>query len=242
MSQLKLNQVTDAETADSHWHWLYKIGGAAAVIMVVFIPIQIIVYIFWPIPETAIDSFTLFQNNKLIGLLSLELTYIVSNVLAIPLYLALYIALKRASESFMAIATALGLVAIPAIFAARPIFEMLYLSEQYAAATTDAQRSIFLAAGQAKLALIYGTAQNVHYVLGTIALLIISVVMLRSNVFSKATAYMGIIANVLAFGLYVPKIGIILSVISVLPFLTIWFILVARRLFQLGRQATPAGN
>ena len=235
MSQLKPNQVADAETVDSRWKDLYKIAGVAALIMVVFIPIQIIVYIGWPIPDTAIDSFTLFQNNKLLGLLALELTYVVSNVLSVPLFLALYIALRRASESYMAIATALGLVAIPAIFAARPTFDMLYLSDQYWAATTDAQRSLFLTVGQARLTVINGTAQQVHYVLGAIALLIISVVMLRSNVFSKATAYMGIIANVLAFGLYVPKIGILLSAISVLPFLTIWFILVARRLFQLGQ-------
>lgn len=29
MLQLKLNQVADAETVDSRWHWLYKFGGAA---------------------------------------------------------------------------------------------------------------------------------------------------------------------------------------------------------------------
>jgi hypothetical protein len=32
MSQLKLNQVADAEIIDSRWHWLYKFGGAADVI------------------------------------------------------------------------------------------------------------------------------------------------------------------------------------------------------------------
>lgn len=32
MSQLKQNQVTDGETVDSRWGWLYKIGGSAAMI------------------------------------------------------------------------------------------------------------------------------------------------------------------------------------------------------------------
>jgi hypothetical protein len=235
MSQSKPNQVPDAETADSRWHGLYKVGGAAALISVVLIPITIMAYIAWPTPSTAIDSFTLFQNNRLAGLMSLDLMYLASNVLAIPVLLALYVALRRASESFMAIATALGFVGIVALFASRPAFDMLYLSDQYAAATTDAQRAMFLAAGEAMLAIFNGTAFQMHYILGSVALLMSSVVMLRSSIFSKATAYVGMIANVLVFGLYVPKIGIYLSILSVMPFYVIWYILIARRLLQLGR-------
>ncbi len=235
MSQLKQNQLTDAETADSRWHWLYKIAGAAALISLMIIPIQLIVFIVSPPPSTAIGWFTLFQNNKLLGLLAFELLIIVSCALAIPMYLAFYAALRRVNESFMAIATVLGLVGIVAFFVARPAFEMLYLSDQYAAATTDAQRSLFLAAGEAMYAIFNGTASHLGYVFAALAPLIISVVMLRSNIFSKATAYMGILANVIALGFYVPKIGIIFGVISVFPFLMIWNILVARRFFQLGQ-------
>jgi hypothetical protein len=77
------------------------------------------------------------------------------------------------------------------------------------------------------------TAFHVNYILGAVALLIISLVMLRSTIFSNVTAYTGILANVIAFGLYVPTIGILLSLISVV-LLEIWYILIARRLFQLG--------
>ena len=234
MSQLELNQVPDAETADSRWHLLYKVGGAAALFSVVIIPIQIIVYIASPPPDTAIGWFNLFQDNKLLGLLAFEVLFIVNAALGITTTLALYIALRRANESFMAIALAFGLVGTVAIIIARPAFDMLYLSEQYAAATTDAQRAMFLAAGEAMLAIVNGTAFHVSYVLASINLLIIPVVMLRSNIFSKATAYIGILAGIFGFGLYVPKIGIILSIISVMPFYAIWYILIARRLFQLG--------
>jgi hypothetical protein len=228
------------ETTDPRWGWLYKLGGAAALIMVVMIPIQIVVFIASPPPSTVADYFTLFQSNRLLGLLDLDLLLIVDNVLAIALYLALYIALRRASESFMAIATVLGLISIVLYIASREAtFTMLSLSNQYAAATTDAQRAMFLAAGQAMLAIYNGAAFHVSYVLGAAALLIISVVMLRSDVFSKATAYLGIVANVLAFGLYVPSIGIFISIFSVV-FLWIWNILLARRLFQLGRNISEA--
>jgi hypothetical protein len=58
--------------------------------------------------------------------------------------------------------------------------------------------------------------------------------MLQSNVFSKATAYVGIVMGVL---MLVPPtvgtIGLLLSLISLIPTL-IWLIPIARRLFQLG--------
>jgi hypothetical protein len=59
--------------------------------------------------------------------------------------------------------------------------------------------------------------------------------MLRSNIFGRVTAYMGILAAIFNWTLYVPTIGLFLSILSVFPFLTIWNILVARRLFQLGK-------
>lgn len=59
--------------------------------------------------------------------------------------------------------------------------------------------------------------------------------MLRSSIFSKITGYVGIVTNVFALGFYVPKIGIVFGLISVLPFLIIWNILIARRFFQLGQ-------
>lgn len=239
MSQLKLNHVVDAETVDSRWSWLYKIGGAAALLVVVILPIQIIVYIVSPPPSTAIDYFTLFQSNSLLGLLALDLLIIVDIVLGILLLLALYIALRRSSESFMDIALALGFLGNTAYIASNTAFNMLYLSKQYASATTDAQRSLFLAAGEAMLAIFNGTAFQLNYVLGSVVMIIISVVMLRSNIFSKVTAYMGILAGVIGFGLYVPTIGIYISIFSVV-FMAIWYILIARRLFQLGQGVSKA--
>jgi hypothetical protein len=60
--------------------------------------------------------------------------------------------------------------------------------------------------------------------------------MLKSHIFSKVTAYMRIASSVCDFGLFVPTIGIYISIFSVL-FLFIWNILIARRLFQLGQNS-----
>lgn len=234
-----MNQVTDAGTADSSWKSLYRVGGAAALTIVVLFFIQIIAFAMGPIPSTTIDWFTLLQNNRLLGLLDLDLVYVADQVLLLLIFLALYVALRRANQSYMAVATILGFVAIAVYFATNAAFSMLYLSDQYAAATTDAQRSLFLAAGQATLAVSQGTGWYVFNVLGSVAPLIVSVVMLRSNIFSKVTAYAGILGSAVGLAFFVPAIGVYLLLISAVLFL-IWFILIARRLLQLSARATRA--
>jgi len=245
MSQLKLNHVTDAETADSHWKGLYKVGGAAALIVAVLLPIEVIVMTAYPLPSTVIGYFTLFQSNRLIGLLDLYLLEIPVYALFVPMFLALYAALRRTNESYMALATTLAIIGIAVFLATNNPFSMLCLSDQYAAATTDAQRSLFLAAGQAMLANTNQRAVegfNMGFLLVSVAGLIVSAVILRSNIFSKVTAYVGILANALSLAEYfrlvfVPEAVLLLLFIAIASclLLLIWYILIARRLFQLGR-------
>ena len=235
MSDLKLSQGNDVETNDSKWAWLYKIGGIAALAIVVIIPIQSFIFVTWPPPTTVLGYFTLFQNKWFIGLLDMDLLYLFVSALMIPVYLALYLSLKRINESFMVIALVLGLVGIAAHFSSNTAFEMLSLSNQYAAATTDVQRSILLATGQGMLTTFQGTAFDVYYILNAITLIIISFVMLKSNIFSKKTAYLGLLAGLL---MLVPStagtIGIYFAFTSLVPW-AIFSVLVARRLFQLGK-------
>ena len=238
-SRAEARQVAVSPTVDSRWNLLYKVGGAAALITAMVIPIQVIVIAAWPPPlqGTAIDWFMLFQGNWLLGLLSLDLLFMVDYALLVPIFLALYVALRRANESLMLIGTALGFVATAAYFASNTAFEMLSLSNQYAAATTDAQRSMLLAAGQAMLATYQGTAFNVSYILGSLAGIGISVVMLQG--FSKVAAYAGILGNVIGFGLYLPMVGIFLGVISG-PILWVWYILIGLKFLHLS--SYPSGQ
>jgi hypothetical protein len=231
-------RTSHGETAvDARWSWLYKIGGAAALFSVAIIPIQLIIFIVWGQPETAIGWFNLFQDNKLAGLLAFELLFVANSVVGIATALALYVALRRVNESLIAIATVLAVVEAVAFIVARPALEMLYLSNHYAAATTDAQRTMILAAGEAMLATFHGTAFHVGINLFSIYYLIVSLVMLQSNIFGRVTAFTGVVAAILNWGLYVSGgIGLFLFTLSVIPFLAIWLILVARKLLQLGRE------
>jgi hypothetical protein len=91
---------------------------------------------------------------------------------------------------------------------------------------------MYLAAGQTMLAIFEGTAFYVSYVLLAVAGIMISSVMLRSSIFSKVTAYAGLVGNAIGLGYFVPTRGLLLSLLSV-PVLWIWYILIARRFFQL---------
>jgi hypothetical protein len=216
------------------WQTLHRVGGVTALAVLVLIPIQMVVFFIWPPPTTVMGWFTLFQDNALVGLLDMDLLLIIDYLLLIVVFSALWASLRRANESLMAIALILQLIATAAYLASTVAFEMLSLSNQYAAATTDAERSLFLAAGQAMLVTWQGTAFDVSYVLSAIAVLTVSAVMLRSHMFSKVTGYAGLSAGIL---MSVPPtagmIGIVFSLVSLVP-LVIWLTLIARRLLHSG--------
>ncbi len=226
-----------AKIADSAWKSLYKVGGVAALAEIAIIVIQAPIFILYPQPTTVMGHLTQFQSNKLLGLLDLDLMLILGGAFSVLILLALYAALRRASPSLMTIALTLGLGGIALFFAVNPTFSMLYISDQYAAATTDAQRAPFLAAGEALWANYNGTAFGLFFVLSGVAYLIIAAVMLRSGVFSKTTAYVGILMGVMMLVPPLPTvgtIGLVLSYIVIVPS-AIWDILIARQLFRLGR-------
>lgn len=224
-----------AETIDSRWKGLFIAGGVAAFSMLILMTIQILVYVIWPPPATVAGFFSLFQENWLLGLLSLDLLYIVDSVLLILIYLAVYMVLRKAGESSMLIALVFGIVGVAAYFASNTAFEMLSLSNQYVAAATEGQKMMFLTAGQVMLETYKGTTFDIYYVLNTLVLFLFSPVMLRSRLFSKATAYLGLLAGIL---MIVPStagtLGIYFSLASLVPW-TIWLVLVGQRLLQYSR-------
>jgi hypothetical protein len=237
---------SNAETADSTWYSLYRVGGASGVIAGALFLIEMIFYIASAAPSLtdAAGWFTLFHNNRLVGLVDFGILELYGLVLFVPLFLALYAALRRANASYMAIATTLALVGTAANFATSKLFTLLSLSDLYAAATTEAQRSLFLAAGQAALAVsaaggIGGSVEGGIPL--AVAGLIISAVMLQSSAFGKVTAFVGILANGIGLTMYIGAAAVStpggspLFGAFFLLFVT-WVILIGRRLFQLSRR------
>jgi len=234
----------DANTVDSAWKPLYRIGGVTALLAAVFAVIQSgiefigVIILGSVVPSTVIGWFTLLHDNRLLGLTELTVLQIPMFALVIPMFLALYAALRRINPALMAIALTLGLVGIAVYLATNTGFSLLFLSDHYAAATTDAQRLVFEASGQALLALYQGTGVIVGGVLLLVAVLIISAVMLHSTLFGNVTASVGLLAGAIGLAYYisfvVPEIPFFLLEISGALFV-IWVILISRRLFMLAQ-------
>lgn len=219
--------------SESGWGTLYRLGGAAAWLVVALVPIGVLVYVLWPPPTTIVGWFTRYQSNPIVGLLNQDLLMMFDQAILIILFVALFVALRRSHPSLMAIALALGLVGTAIYFASNTAVNMLNLSNQYAAATSEAQRVGLIGAGQAMMATYQGTAYDVGYVMQGVADLLIAIVMVRSTVFSQTTGWVGIIYGVAAL---IPAnagtIGLIFGFASLVPML-VWFVLTGRRLFQL---------
>jgi len=225
------------QSTESKWQGLYKAGGIATTVMLALIPVQIVIYIVWPPPGTVQGFFELFQNNWLLGLLSMDVLYVLNNTLLGIIYLALYIVLKRANQSLALIALALGFLGITAYFPSNISFEMFSLSNGFAAATTQLEKSTFLAAGEGMLAIYTGTSFNVYYVLNAVALLMVAWIMLRSDLFSKATAYWGLASGgLMSIPSSAGAIGMVFALASLAPWV-VFCVLIARRFFQLARLA-----
>lgn len=255
-----MNQDTNVETSDSNWKSLYRVGGAAALIAGVLfrrnIAAEIGLFSKQQPPVTVGGWFALLQSNRFLGLAYLDIFDIVNYVLVGLMLLALYAALKPVTKSYMAIAVSLGFLGIAVYLGSNTALSMVSLSEQYAGATTDGQRTALLAAGEAMLAIHRFGSPGAHpgsggymsLLLIAAAGMISSVVMLRSEVFKQTTAYVGILAS--GFDLaycfayvFVPRVDSELLAVMFIPaaglFLMIWHIMVGRRLTQLGKSRRP---
>jgi hypothetical protein len=228
---------------------LCRTGGVAALLLVVYsLATMVQMAVLGGQPATAAEAFSLLQGNRAVGLLRLDLP----TVLALPLYyllfLGLFVALKREEPACAALATALAFVGVTLLLATPMGLSMLSLSDKHAAATTEAAKNQLLAAGEAILAtdMWHGTGAWVGGILVQTGAVLVSVAMLRTNVFSKVTAYVGVVTHGLdlvhiVVGPFAPVAGVVVMAIAG-PLYLVWFPLVGRRLLELGRSGASAGG
>jgi hypothetical protein len=248
--------IANVEHYDGSWKLLYTAGGAAALVAgVIFrrnLGVEISLFSAQKQPDAIMDWFALLQTNRLLGLSYLHFFDVVNYALVGLMFLALYIVLRRANGSLAFMAAAAGFSGIVVYFATNTAFSLLTLSDQYAAAASEEQRTLLLAAGQAMLAINRFSSHGAHpgsggylsLLLIAAAGLMFSVVMLRSGLFNKAAAFVGIGANgldlayCLAYAFAPAAVGQTLAVAFIpaagLLFM-IWHILVGWRLIRLGR-------
>lgn len=245
--------------ADADYKVLYLAGGAAALLAgLIFrrnLGPEASILTGLTAPATVAGWFTLLQDNLLLGVIFLNAFDIVDYALVGLMFLAVCIALRRYNKSLMTLAAALGFTGLAVYFASNTALSMLSLSGQYAAATSEAQKSALLAAGQAVMAfnppgVVYPGAGNyLSFLLLAAAGLIVSLVMLQSAVFGKVTACAGIAASALDLACCVVAAfqpvtspACVLLIASAGLFLMVWHVLAGIRLVRLGREAATGAD
>lgn len=173
------------------------------------------------------------QSDPILTFVKLDGLMVVDYLLLILVYLALFVALKRSDPSLVLTGTALALVAITLYLTVNPAATMLVLAGAYAPSPADASAAGVVPAAQAVLAGFQGTAFLVHYVVMGVAGMLVSLAMLRGDVFSKPTAAAGIVQGAMmlvpvTFG----TVGLLFALGSLIPFI-VWFVLLGMRLLRM---------
>ena len=240
--------MSNSEERDKIWSGIYILGAIAALGAVLTGLLEIAIT-FFPggsaHQETVLDWYMLFQDNWFIGLRNLGLLNIILNTLGLLVYFAIFAALRKNKYfPYAALALLLAFLGIGVFYATNRAFPMLDLSKQYLLAATSAERALLEAVGKSMITVggSHTPGTFLGFFLAEIAGILMSIAMLRSYVFSRATAYLGILgfSSLLIFEFSASFLSgltdaaMLFSVLGGL--LTMgWYILIARRLFQLAR-------
>jgi hypothetical protein len=230
------------ESTVSSWRGLCRIGGVAAWLLMAYSLLTMVqLLVLGGQPATAAEAFTLIQQHRIVGLLRLDLP----TVLALPLYylvfLGLFAALHRADLPGTVLATTSAFVGVTLLLATPMALSMVPLSDKYAAAASEEARNQLLGAGEAIMAadMWHATGAFVGAILLQAGAVLVSANMLRTRVFSRLTAYVGLVTHGLdllhAVTIpFLPQLGFLLMAVAG-PLYLAWFPLIGRRLIALSR-------
>lgn len=220
-------------TPDPRWRNLYLVAAVTAILVTCVIPIQAAVFLLSPPPQTVLEFFALFQRNPVLGLLDLDLLLTMDYLAMLPLYLALYVLVRRHASSVAAIALVLGLFSVLLFLVSREAtFSMWLLSAQYEAAGSDAERAALVASGRMLLTMYNGGTFGLSYVLGAASTLLFSGALWRYQILGRAAGIVGVVTGLT---MLVPPntgpVGLVISMLSLIP-TALWLVLVARGMLR----------
>lgn len=198
---------------------LGKTAAFCSLAMLVLIPTQIIVFSLHRPPSEAKLWFDLFASNWFLGLIEMDLLYLIDNALVALVYLGLYEILKEKYRALMQIALLLGYIGIAAYYSSNPAFELWEAQRNYAQASTLIEQQTWLTIAESLILQWRGTAFNSYYILNGICLILISYALLKSDLPRKIGA-IGLISGIL---MSIPStagtLGLVFSILSLIPWM-----------------------
>jgi hypothetical protein len=239
IKRIKMNEI------NSNWKSLYKLGEWVALLFILYsLTTMASLIVIGGQPKSALEGFTMLQESRLAGILRLDILTVFIMPLYYLLFFGFYIALTKSNPTTAIISLVFGFAGVTLFLATPSVFSWLALSDKFAAATDEAQKTLLFAAGETLLVsdMWHGTGAVIGGILMQTATTLLSITMLKSAAFGKSTAYVGIVTHGLDLlhllvGLLIPAGGVILMMIAG-PLYLIWFPLLARDFFRLGKTAS----
>jgi hypothetical protein len=239
MAALRVARVSDkaAPGPDPSWGDLYWVGGLAGLLAGAMYIVAAILIFTTPSVPTAGGAETLLYiaSHRSLYILK-QILWLAPSVLAMVVFLALYPALKQVNKSYAAIGAVLGTsawalsLAWPTTGEGAPV--LVSLSDSYAAAATDVERTAFATAAEVLIAT--EAIPAAIGVLQTIGILVISLVMVGGG-FPKSVAYLGVGTGTIGIvsEALISILGIAYAIYGVL--VMVWFLVIGWQLYRLGR-------
>lgn len=240
-------QTTRHAPASSPWRSVCILGGAAALLTVLTALIEMLITFLpggYTSAGTVIEWFALLQANPFLGMRNLGLLNIIMTALSIPLIFALYWVHRNTTPASAALALILALIGLAVFYATNRAFPMYDLSARYAAASSEAERAMISAAGQAMLSVgqSHTPGTFLAFFFSEVAGILMAVVVLRGRLLNRAAALAGLVGYsfLLVFEVlssFVPSSHqaiLVIAMVGGLANLT-WYILAGISLFRLSR-------
>lgn len=232
----------------SQWKPFFRFAAISA-LLIVFVAIMDVVISMSAgesKPNNAIgitEWFTMFETNGLSALSNLGLINILTLTLGVPVYLSLFTLFRGKSMAFSMLSMVFFFIGTAVYLSSNTVFSMLALSQQYATAT-EAQKPLIEAAGRAALSLGADLTPGtfIGLLFSQIAGGIMSIVMLKTKIFSPINGWLGLIGftmMIVFFSMtaFAPKSFTTAMLISMVGGLTLmaYHIMLAIKLFKFSR-------
>jgi hypothetical protein len=232
------NMMVSAVNADGKW--LYRAGGIAALILVIGYFLTFPVYASVGTQPSGAEAQLSYFAEQAAGWWVIIGLMVFTDLLYIPVWLALYQALKEINRNAMLLAIAcVGLfVALDLAVTWTAYSSILILGGSYAAATSDTQRAIFVAAAGYPSTVLDSPLLAIYAILiPSLGFLFTGPVMAKGG-FGKSASFLswavGISGIVAVAGPYFASALGMMRIVNAL-LATIWFLLVGWRLYRIGR-------
>jgi hypothetical protein len=232
--------LASTELVDPSWKGLYMTGGVSAFIYGILLFVGLTLLFILGQPPAGGQEFLNYYaaGREPLGRLAFGL-FGISDLMTVPVMLAVYAALRGVNRSAMLVASAFFGLFIVLDLGVNVLnnLSLITLAEHYAAVTSPVQQASYVATADYILATLNVAGPIYGFVFPSIWGLVVSLIMLK-GIFSRRTAYVGLAASILGIiggtSVIIPSAGA-MQIFSLILF-GIWFPLLGSKLRHLGRR------